>query len=58
MLSRETAVVERRERAVVSANEVRCKVIRSWPGVADGAIVDLKPDRAQRLFQGGFVTAV
>ncbi len=36
-------------------NKAPVRVVRAWPGVRNGQLVVLRPDRERRLMLGGFV---
>jgi len=54
----EVSTVDRGETAALSPYARKYRVVRSWPGVADGQLVPLHPDRAKRLLAGGLVVEV
>ena len=51
----ETAAMNNGAKPMQRATETEYRVIRSWPGVRNGQVVSLHPDRAKRLLKGGFV---
>ena len=51
----ETAAMNIGAKPMQRATAPEYRVIRSWPGVRNGQVMPLHPDRAKRLLKGGFV---